>query len=223
MSRAELSADMIVERDIHVVEPAVAHEIGPADELLLGGPAEHLERALEAEALHRLARRDRGRDEDRSVDVVALAMAGRTFDDEALLGHAGRLRVVRAAVVFGVDRDHRIARTVARAEAGRKTGDAALDLEARLLQEAGHQPGGLELLHAELAEIEDVVAKERNRARVAVDNVEQERLLGRQVSTHGHAPRCVFRNANTLLQPSSACSGRCEIRMVLKKAWPQPS
>ena len=33
---AEFAADVVVEGEIDVVEPAVAHEIGPADELLLG-------------------------------------------------------------------------------------------------------------------------------------------------------------------------------------------
>ena len=51
VGRAELAADMIVEGEVDVVEPAVAHEIGPADELLLGWPAEHLQRALEPEFL----------------------------------------------------------------------------------------------------------------------------------------------------------------------------
>ena len=148
---------------------------------------------------------------------------------------------------------------VGRAEAGREAGDAALDLEAALLQQVGHQPGGLELLHAELAEIEDVVAGERDRLGVAVDIVEDEALLGREVVAAAHAfalrfsfvmpalvtsipvsrlrkrdrsctrtsgfplareeraidaryemhqPMCFFRNANTLSQPSAACSGR---------------
>src|SRR5262249_24331193 len=97
----------------------------------------------------------------------------------------------------GMDRDDRMAGAVACVEAGRKARDAALDLEARLLQQAGHQLGGLELLHAELAEIEDVVAEQRDRARIAIDGVEQERLLGREISADGHAPRFFFRNANT--------------------------
>ena len=46
--------------------------------------------------------------------------------------------------------------------------------------------GGLELLHAELAEIEDVVAGERDRLGVAVDVVEDEALLGREVVAAAH-------------------------------------
>src|SRR5258705_13523006 len=124
---------MIVEGDIDVVEPTVAHEIGSADELLLRRAAEHLERTLEAEALHRALGRERARHQHRGVDVVALAMAGRALDDEGLLRHAGRLGIVRTAVVFGVDRHYRLARPVGGAKAGREARDAALDLEAALL------------------------------------------------------------------------------------------
>ena len=59
-------------------------------------------------------------------------------------------------------------------------------LKPAFLQEAGHQLGGLELLHAELAEIEDVVAEQRDGARIAIDGVEQEGLLGREISAAGH-------------------------------------
>src|SRR5262249_26962454 len=37
------------------------------------------------------------------------------------------------------------------------------------------------------------------------------------------AARCRWKNANTLSQPSSACSGRYAGRAALKKAWPAPS
>src|SRR5215813_771659 len=134
IARRELGTNMVVERDIDIVEPAVADEIRPADELLLRRPAEHLEGAAEAEALHRLLGRDRGRDQHGGIDVMTFAMAGCTFDNEALLGHTGGLRVVRATVVLGMDRDDRMAGAVACAEAGRKARDAALDFEPRLLE-----------------------------------------------------------------------------------------
>src|SRR6202047_4922027 len=50
---AEISADVIGEADVDVFQPAVTHEIGPADQLLLGRRAEHLEGALEAVAIDR--------------------------------------------------------------------------------------------------------------------------------------------------------------------------
>ena len=42
-------------------------------------------------------------------------------------------------------------------------------------------------------------------------------------TTRPHQPMFFFRNANTLSQPSAACSGRYATRAQLKKAWPQPS
>src|SRR5262249_10137289 len=90
------------------------------------------------------------------------------------------------AVVLGVDRNHRMARPIGRAEAGRKARNAAFDREAGLFKEAGHQARSLDLLHAEFAEIEGAVAEQSNGARIAIDVVEQKRLLGREISAAGH-------------------------------------
>jgi len=114
-------------------------------------------------------------------------MARRALDDEPLLRHAGDLRVVRDRVIFGVDRDHRMSGAIASAEAGRESGNAALDLEAGGGERVLEQLGAFEFLHAELAEIEDAVAEERNRARVAVDIIEQEFLLRREVAFAVHS------------------------------------
>ena len=73
------------------VEPAIAHQIRAAHELFFGRAAKHFERALEAELLHRALRRERGADQHCCVDVMALAMAGRAFDNELLRRHAGAL------------------------------------------------------------------------------------------------------------------------------------
>src|SRR3954451_19017229 len=104
-------------------------------------------------------------------------MAGRALDDELLLGEARGLRIVRHGIVFGVDRDNRMTGAVGGAEAGRKARDAALDLEVALLQEVRHQLRRFELLHAELTEIEDVVAEQGDGAGIAIDIIEQESLL----------------------------------------------
>ena len=42
----ERAPDVVVDGDVHVVEMAVAHIVGAADELFLGGRAEHLDGAL---------------------------------------------------------------------------------------------------------------------------------------------------------------------------------
>src|SRR5687768_14144385 len=85
-----------------------------------------------------------------------------------------------------MNRDDRRARSIGRAEASRKTGDATFDLEPTLLQDVCHQLGGLELLHAELAEIEDAIAGERDRLGVAVDVIEHKALLGREIVAIAH-------------------------------------
>src|SRR5438105_3144031 len=163
---------MVVESDVDIVEPAVAHEIGTAHELFFGRTAKYFERASEAEFLHCALRRERGADQHRGVDVVAFAVAGRAFDNELLLRHAGALRIVRTAVVFGVDRDHRMAGTISGAEAGGESRYAALDLETAFFQQAGHEFRSLELLHTEFAEIENIVAELRYGAGVALDVIE---------------------------------------------------
>src|SRR5205085_6781911 len=70
--------------------------------------------------------------------------------------------------------------------AGGAARNAALDLEAALLQQPAHQLGGLELLHAELAEVEDAVVEGRDRLGVAVDELVGQLLLGSGVACiHG--------------------------------------
>jgi len=83
-----------------------------------------------------------------------------------------------------MDRHNRRTAPVAGAEAGRETGYPALDREPALLQEVRHKFCGLELLHAELAEIKDAVAEKRDSSRIAVDVIEQEFLLRRDVGLH---------------------------------------
>src|SRR5215203_2689000 len=101
-----------MESDIDIVEPAVAHQIGAAHELLFRGPTEHFERPLETETFHGAPRGERSADQHGGVDVMTFAMAGRAFNDELLRGYTRRLRIVRAAVVFCVNRDHWMARTI---------------------------------------------------------------------------------------------------------------
>ena len=69
--------------------------------------------------------------------------------DRVIAGQFARLRD------FG---DDRMAGAICRAEAGRETGDAALDRKAGLFEQAGHQLGAFELLHSQFGEMEDAVA-----------------------------------------------------------------
>ena len=75
-----------------------------------------------------------------------------------MLGHSRRLGISRRGIVFGMNRDHRMTRAVGRHERGGHSGNSPLHLEAAVLENLRHQLRGLELLHAELGEVVDVVA-----------------------------------------------------------------
>src|SRR5262249_12383670 len=88
--------------------------------------------------------------------------------------------------------------------------NAALNLKAGFFQHLAHQAGGLDLLHAELGEIEDAVAEHGDRLGVAVEVVDAQRLLAahiRSLRTHScpldrHA---TARVTTSSLNRSSAC------------------
>ena len=99
----------------------------------------------------------RGQDIERHAGVVAFAVAGRALDDGLVPGDAGLLRSLRDIVDVRTQRDHRLAFAPGGQPGGRNAGDAALDLEAFLLQNSGEILGGFEFLEAQLAEAEDAV------------------------------------------------------------------
>ena len=180
---------MVVHGDVDVVEMAVAHEIGTAQELLLGGRSEDFQGSRETELLHRALGRDRARDHDRAVDVVALAVSRGAWDDLGPRGRAGRLRVLGVGVVFGVHGDHRPARAEGGEKRRREPRDAALDREALILEQPGQEPRRLVLLHPDLAEIEDAVSDGGDGLSVSFDDVEDEGLLRIDVRRcHGVPP-----------------------------------
>ena len=79
---------------------------------------------------------------------------GRAFDQRVAIGDAGLLRGLRDAVDVGAERDDRLAAAPGGHPGGGDAGDAALDREALLLEDAGEVLRGLELLEAEFAEAE---------------------------------------------------------------------
>ncbi len=94
--------------------------------------------------------------------VAEELMAGKMYfvragDDGIVVGDAGLLRGLRNVVDVRAERDHRLARTPARGPRRRDAGDAALDGEAVLLEDAGQVLRRLDLLETELAEAEDHV------------------------------------------------------------------
>ena len=89
--------------------------------------------------------------------VVAFAVSGRAVDDRRAISDAGLLRRLRNAVDVGAQRDHGLARSESRHPRRRNAGDAALNREAFLFQDAGQIALRLEFLKAQLAEAEDGV------------------------------------------------------------------
>src|SRR4051812_27871970 len=70
-----------------------------------------------------------------------------------------------------------MAGAIGRTKTGREAGDAALDFEAALFQELGHELRSFELLHAELGEVKDAVIERGNRLGVAIEILVTEHLL----------------------------------------------
>jgi hypothetical protein len=125
---------------------------------------------------HRAFERDGARHKHRGIDVVAFAMTGRALDDRLGFRHAGGLAVLRVGVVFGVQRDHRAARAVGGKKARGETREAARHLEFLRFERIGHQLRAFVLLHAEFGEVEYRIADQADRARVAVEEIENESL-----------------------------------------------
>ena len=152
---AEIVADVREERDVDVLEEALAHEVRLGPDQLLGRARPDADRARQLLALHDLLHRDRGGDVHRLPGVVALAVPGRAFDHRRVVGDAGLLRRLRDAVDVGAERDHRLARSPRRHERGRDAGDPLLHGEAVLLEHIDEVAVRLGLLEAELGEAED--------------------------------------------------------------------
>ena len=76
------------------------------------------------------------------------------------------------------ERDHRLAGAPGGHPGGGDAGDAALDLEAFLFQDAGEVLGGFDLLEAQFAETEDAIDHDLRLLLHGVD-------LAREVGLHG--------------------------------------
>ena len=168
IAHMKLTAHMRGDGEIDIIEMTIANKIGAADELFLGGRPEDLEGALDAVPLHRATGRDGRCDEHRAVAIMSLAMAGRAHDNRGRLHSPGLLGIVGIGVIFRMDGQHRRDRTIGGAKSGWEPADAALNGKARLLKQRGHQTSGLELLHSQFAEIENVIVQQSNGPRMVI-------------------------------------------------------
>ncbi len=114
-------------------------------------------RALQVLALHHFLHRQRRQNVQRHAGVVTFAVARRAFDHRLVPAHARLLRRLRDVVDIATQRDHRLARSPTRHPGRGNSGDAALDLEAFLLEHAGEVFGGFEFLETQFAEAEDAI------------------------------------------------------------------
>ena len=101
--------------------------------------------------------------------VVPFAVAGRALNERVLVADARLVAGLRDAVDVGAERDHRFAGAPSGDECGRNSGDAALDLEAVLLEDAGEVFRRLDFLHPELAVREDLIDHLLDHLRSRVD------------------------------------------------------
>src|SRR6476646_1233914 len=88
---------------------------------------------------------------------MPLAVARRAGDDRIVIGDSRLLRRLRDVVDIGAKCDDRFARSPRRDPGRRNAGDAALDREAVLLQDARQVLRRFELLEAEFAEAEHLI------------------------------------------------------------------
>ena len=143
--------------DVDVVEIAGADEPRLGRQQFFRHPRPDDDGPGDSLALHDLLGGERAHDDHRLPGVVALAVAGSALDKRVVVGDAGFLGGLRDAVDVAAERDHRRARTPARHPGGGDAGDAFLDLEAVVPEDAGEVARGLDLLEAEFAEAEDGV------------------------------------------------------------------
>ena len=116
-----------------------------------------MQRARHVLALHDLLDREDGRDVERDTGVMALAMARRAVNERRVGRGAGALGGLWYAIDIGADRDDRLAVPPGGKPRGGDAGDAALDGEAFLFENAGQVFGSFEFLETQLAEAEDLV------------------------------------------------------------------
>ena len=154
---AEVGGDVGEEADVHILEQAGADVVGLGGDEFFGDAGPELDGAGEVLALHDLLDGERGDDVERHAGVVAFAVAGRAFDHGLMPADAGLLRGLRDVVDIGAERDDGLAGAPGGDPRGGDAGDAALDFEAFLFEDAGEVFGGFEFLEAQFAEAEDAV------------------------------------------------------------------
>ena len=165
-------------------------------------PGQSWMRPLQVLALHHLLHRERREDIQRHPRIVPFTVAGRALDHRLVPPDAGLLRSLRDIVDVGAERDHGLPGAPRRHPRRRNAGDAALDFEALLLENAGEVLRSLVLLESELAEAEDAIDHHLRLLLHAVD-------LAGEVGLHGGLP---FRRGLRLRRRAGRAEQECENR-----------
>ena len=120
------------------------------------------------------------------VQVMTLAVPGRTRHNFLSFGNPRHLRIARIAVKLAMQRDNGLAGAEGRHEAGGEAGEVSNDIEASALERSGQQLGGAEFLHAELAIVEDHVAQSGERSVISFGKANRVMLGERGICQIGH-------------------------------------
>src|SRR3990172_1709761 len=88
----QIVADVREERDVHVLEEAIADEVRLRTDEFLGDPRPDPDRAWNLLALHDLLEHYRGRDIHGLAGVVPFTVPRRALDERLAVRHAGFLR-----------------------------------------------------------------------------------------------------------------------------------
>ena len=171
-ARAQRVADVDDDRGVRVLEVAGAHEIRPADELLLGRSERDRHRAREPMTLHDLLHRMSGAHRDGAHRVVPFHVAGRSRHERLALDDVRGLRAFGQRVDLCGDDDEGLARSPRRPHVRGHAGPAELDGEPDALERLLEELRALELLHPQLAEVEERVTDEGDLLRVPLDGLE---------------------------------------------------
>ena len=115
---------------------------------------------------------------------MALAVPRRHGDDGLAVAYAGLLVRLGDSVDVGSEGDHRAPRAPPRRPGAGHAGDAQLDLEAVVLEDARQIPLRLEFLHAQLAEREKHVDDLLNHLGPRPNQLEGFSLEGLQPRVH---------------------------------------
>ena len=144
---------------VDIVEDALAHEIRLGRDLLFGHTRPDQKGPINVLALHDLLHGERSYDVHGLAGVMSLTVPGGHANDRITIGDTGLLVRLWNPVDVGAQGDDRGPGAIrpTRGPRGRHAGDAELDVEALVFEKPRQITLGLELLHPQFSEREQVI------------------------------------------------------------------